>query len=326
MNTATLIPLDDAGDCLLPFFEDEPSADGWYNISHDGGHFVATRVMQRKGKHTGGAKQKEDIDICFDSLYTAALRKGLKDTKRGTAMTDFILAGMMKLYAAHGDLGGYISDHIERKQRNLYARKKRFRRKAYLNKWNYFVTFTFDDAKHTPETFRKKLRKCLSNLHTRRGWRYMGVFEYSPEKGRIHFHALAYIPDGQMFGNIEEKQSYSPQAGKMRTRRENSFFADAFGVNDFAEIDETALTYGHTVEYILKYIEKQGERIVYSRGIPTVICKKLTATDIITEFVHYGCETYLLFDDILNWERDIMHYKPKQMTMIDLICNPPWAA
>ena len=326
MNTATLIPLDDAGDCLLPFFDDAPAADGWYKISHDGGHFVATRVMQRKGKHTGGSKQKEDIDICFDGLYTAALRRGLKDTKRNAAMTDFILAGMMKLYANHGDLGEYISDHIERKQHNLYARKKRFRRKAYLNKWNYFVTFTFDGGKHTPETFRKKLRKCLSNLHTRRGWRYMGVFEYSPEKGRIHFHAIAYIPDGQMLGKIEEKKSYSPQEGKMRTRRENSFFADAFGVNDFMEIDETALTYGHTVEYILKYIEKQGERIVYSRGIPTVICKKLTATDIITEFVHYGCETYLLFDDILDWERDILRYKPKQMTVIDLLCNPPRAA
>lgn len=328
MNNATLIPLDDTDGCPFPFFDDDmPFADGWYKITHDGGHFVATRCMRSQRKHnTGGVNKKEDIDICFDSLYTAAMRKGLKDTKRESALTDFITAGMMKLYANHGDLCEYISDHIRRKRRNVFARKKRFRRKAYLNKWNYFVTFTFDGEKHTPETFRQKLRKCLSNLHCRRGWRYMGVFEYSPEKGRIHFHALAYIPDGQMLGKIEEKSSYSPQEGKMRTRRENSFFAAAFGVNDFEEIDETALTYGHTVDYILKYIEKQGERIVYSRGIATEICRKLTATDIITEFVHYGCETCLLFDNILNWERDIMHYKSKQMTMIDLLCNPPTAA
>ena len=154
----------------------------------------------------------------------------------------------------------------------------------------------------------------------------MGVFEYSPEKERLHFHMLAYIPDGQMLGMIEEKQSYSPQEGRMRTRRENNFFAAAFGVNDFTEIDDAAIHHGGTVEYILKYMEKQGERIVYSHGIMTAICKKLTATDIITEFLHYGCETCLLFDNTVSWERDIMHYKPKQMSMIDLICNPPSAA
>ena len=154
----------------------------------------------------------------------------------------------------------------------------------------------------------------------------MGVFEYSPEKGRIHFHALAYIPDGQMLGKIEEKKSYSPQEGRMKTRHENEFFAEAFGVNDFAEIDDTAIYHGGTVEYVLKYMEKQGERIIYSRGITTAICKKLTATDIITEYSHYGCETCLLFDNIVDWEHDIMHFKPKQMSMIDLLCNPPQAA
>lgn len=326
MNNATVIPFDDMGGCPFPFFDDGLSADGWYKIAHDGGHFVATRIVRSQRKHVGGRQLREDIDICFDSLYAAALRKGLKDTKREKAMTAFIRAGMVKLYAGQPALDDYIAEHIRRKRHNLYARKKRFRRKAYLNKWNYFLTFTFDSAKHTPETFRKKLRKCLSNLHTRRGWRYMGVFEYSPEKERLHFHALAYIPDGEMLGKVEEKQSYSPQEGRMRTRHENSFFAEGFGVNDFTEINETALTYGHTVDYILKYLEKQGERIVYSRGIPTAICKKLTATDIITEFVHYGCVTCVLFDNILSWERDIMHYRPKQMSLIDVICNPPRAA
>lgn len=326
MNIATITPLDDWAGCPFPFFDEETPADGWYKITHDGGHFVGTRIFPKRGKHVGKGRSREDIDICFDSLYMAAVRKGLKDTKREKALTNFIMAGMEKLYSNNPTLDEYVSDHIKRKRHNLYARKKRFRRKAYLNRWNYFLTFTFDGAKHTPETFRKKLRKCLSNLHTRRGWRYMGVFEYSPEKGRIHFHALAYIPDGQMLGKIEEKKSYSPQEGRMKTRHENEFFAKAFGVNDFAEIDDTAIYHGGTVEYVLKYMEKQGERIIYSRGIMTAICKKLTATDIITEYLHYGCETCLLFDNIVNWERDIMHFKPKQMSMIDLLCNPPQAA
>jgi hypothetical protein len=327
MNDIALTPVTDTYGCPFPFFEDDaPPAEGWYKITHDGGHYLATRVAPQKSKHFGGGKVREDIDICFDSLYMAGVRKRLKDTEREKALTGFIAAGMNKLYGNRPDLDEYIADNIKRKRHNLYARKKRFRRKAYLNKWNYFLTFTFDGAKHTPETFRQKLRKCLSNLHTRRGWRYMGVFEYSPEKGRIHFHALAYIPDGQMLGKIEQKESYSPQEGRMKTRRENSFFAEAFGVNDFQEIDNSPRAYRRAVEYILKYVEKQGERIVYSRGICTEICRKLTARDIITDFLHYGVETCLLYDDILDWERDIMHYKPKQMTMADLLCNPPQVA
>ena len=326
MDTATLIPCDDLDGCPFPFFEDSAPAEGWYKITHDGGHYLATPCVRSQHKHVANGKACEDIDICFDSLYTAGVRKGLKDTKREKALTEFIKAGMVKLFAAYSDLDEYIAEHIKRKRHNLFARKKRFRRKAYLNKWNYFLTFTFDGAKHTPETFRKKLRKCLSNLHTRRGWRYMGVFEYSPEKGRVHFHALAYIPDGQMLGKVEEKQSYSPQESRMKTRRENSFFAEGFGVNDFEEINSSPRAYRRAVEYVLKYLEKQGERIVYSRGICTAICRKLTVTDIVTEFVHYGVGTCLLFDDILNWERDIMHYTPKQMSLIDLICNPPQAA
>lgn len=46
---------------------------------------------------------------------------------------------------------------------------------------------------------------------------------------------------------------------------------------------------------------------------------------IITAFADY-VEKYVLFDDVISWETDIMRYKPKQMTIIDLICNPPLTA
>lgn len=330
MNTATLIPCDDLDCCPLPFFDNEPkepdrSSEAWYKIYNDGGHFVATRLCRTKRKHIATSKTREDIDICFDSLYTAAVREGFKDTKREKALTEYISAGMLKLYPNSLFLEEYIAEHIKRKRHNLNVRKKRFRRKAYLNKWNYFLTFTFDDEKHTAETFRKKLRKCLSNLHTRRGWRCMGVFEYSPEKYRLHFHALAYIPDGEMLGKVEKKNSYSPKTGEVESRNENSFFAKNFGVNDFTEIDSMAIKHGHTINYLLKYIEKQGERIVYSRGIATEICKKLAGTEIITAYTDY-IEKYVLFDNVLDWERDIMHYTYKQMSIIDLLCNPPQVA
>ena len=153
----------------------------------------------------------------------------------------------------------------------------------------------------------------------------MGVFEYSPEKERLHFHGVFYIPDGEMLGKITEKKSYSPQEGRVKTRYENSFFQEAFGVNDFQEVSEMTVKHGHAFEYILKYMEKQGERIVYSRGIATEICKKMNGRAIITAFTDY-VEKFVLFDDVISWETDIMRCKPKQMTMIDLICNPPLTA
>ena len=147
MSKVKLIPIDD-GECPFPFFEepDEETiaipSEAWYNIYNDGNHFVGVPVTHSNKKHRGGAKKKDDIDICFDSLYLSAVRKGLKDTKREKQLTDFILSGMKDLYENYPLLDEYVSERIERKRRNLNVRKKRFRRKAYLNKWNYFITFT----------------------------------------------------------------------------------------------------------------------------------------------------------------------------------------
>lgn len=246
----------------------------------------------------------------------------MQDGLKGDEMTAYIKAGILLLFPDYPALDKYIADKIERKLHNLYARKKRFRRKANLNRWNYFVTFTYADDKHDEDTFRRKLRKCLSNLHTRRGWRYMGVFECAPETGRLHFHGLLYIPDGELIGTITEKTDYSTAQGKMQTTHENDFFQKAFGRNDFEELNEMELKHGQTLNYLLKYIGKTGERIVYSRGIPTEIYRKLNADEIVTEMQDFGTK-YILFDNVISWERDIMHFKYKQVSMIDLICNPP---
>ncbi|MDE6597299.1 MAG: hypothetical protein K2K60_01505 [Clostridia bacterium] len=274
----------------------------------------------------GPHSSRSALDILFDSLYFQAYKQGLKDNKLDKAMTDFIRAGILKLFPDKQGLDEYIADKIKRKLNNLLHRKKRFRRKANLNCWNYFVTFTYDDTKHTAETFKKKLRKCLSNLHTRRGWKYMGVFEQAPETGRLHFHGLIYVPTGEMLGTITEIQDYSTAQGKMQTRNENKFFADNFGRNDFCEVSKSEMKNGKRTEYILKYIGKTNERICYSRGIPTEICRVVDGDDIITE-MHDFVTKYILFDDIIDWERDIMRYRyNKQMSITDLLCNPPLSA
>ena len=163
----------------------------------------------------------------------------------------------------------YVENKVKRKLNNLHKRKDRFRRKANLNRWNYFVTFTYDNKLHNADTFRKKLRKCLSNLHTRRGWKYMGVFELSPIKQRLHFHCLMYIPNGEMIGEIIQKKDYSLCDHKMQIANCNTFFLNAFGRNDFTKVDCNPMT----IEYILKYIEKKNHVMVELRLFVVFLCQ-----------------------------------------------------
>ena len=121
-----------------------------------------------------------------------------------------------------------------------------------MNRWTHFVTFTCDPKKHTQESVMKKLRKCLSNLHTRRGWKYMGVFEYGELNGSIHFHALIYIPEGEMIGELVKKREC-----------------------------------GGTSRYLVKYIMKSGEKALYSRGTPAEICKALSDNDVVGTYFEF---------------------------------------
>ena len=226
-------------------------------------------------------------------------------------MVDYIQAGLEKLYPASSTLRKYILEKIDKKQRNLWKRIKRFKRKVNMNRWTHFVTFTCDPKKHTQESFMKKLRKCLSNLHTRRGWKYMGVFEYGELNGSIHFHALIYIPEGEMIGELVKRREYRTKRGERRTRYGNTFFDEYFGMSDFQEVNPILLKRGGTSRYLVKYIMKSGEKALYSRGTPAEICKDLSDNDIVGTYLDY-VTMYVLWSDVLDWERDIKDYGKKK--------------
>ena len=294
------------------YLRDNPFAEThMYKIYHDGSHPVARRVIRSKGKQTTKRPAQTSLDIAFDSLYFKAVREGLI----GNDMADNIQAGLEKLYPATSTLRKYILEKIDKKQRNLWKRIKRFKRKAKMNKWNYFVTFTYDPKKHTAESFRKKLRKCLSNLHTRRGWKYMGVFEYGEKKGTIHFHALLYVPKNEMIGKLVEKNEYSTKRKERRTRYGNTFFDENFGMSDFQELNPILLKRGGTLRYLVKYLTKTGEKAVYSRGLPSEIYKELSDNDVVGTYLDFVTK-YVLWDDVIDWERDICNYGKRQRLCI----------
>lgn len=294
----------------IPFFELPPTLCKVYS---DGGHFVAVPYLPT-GKQPPKKHEKTYLQEVFESLYAYAINNGM--TRKQTL--DFLRDNLCTEFEDEPTLNEFIAEEMKRKAHNLGQRKKRFRRKAFLNRWTHFVTITYSDEKHDEETFRKKLRRCLCNLHTRRGWRYMGVFERAPETKRLHFHALVYVPDGEMISTITEKRDYSTKSHTMQTTHENAFFAEKFGRNDFASINADELKHGGTIGYLLKYIGKTGERITYSRGIPTEIMREVDGNDIAAE-MHDFITKYVLFDDVIDYDTEVVHLHYEQMTITDYL-------
>ncbi len=187
----------------------------------------------------------------------------------------------------------FIEKNIERENTNAMKRRTRLMRKVYLQQWNYFVTFTYDNALHTEETFKRKLYNTLKHLASRKGWKYIGVWERSPEMQRLHFHGIFYIP--QMIGELIEVKDYSTKQHKVQTTYQNTHFLKHFGRNDF-KVLERQEDIMQSVKYLLKYIGKSNERLIYGGKLPTYFRSDILDEDIACG---YGVDDrkLLLFDN-----------------------------
>ena len=230
----------------------------------------------------------------FDELYEEC-----KD-KRKHEKIAHIASRMSQYFKSEKDARTFVDINLERKQRNLICRKVRLYRKARLQPWNYFCTFTYDNAKHTEESFRKKLSDTFKKMCHRRGWKYIGVWERSAEKQRLHFHGLFYIPDGQMVGELFEVKDYSPKLGKVQKTVQNTYFNERFGRSDFEAITSPHVL-DDTIGYILKYIQKSDTKIVYSRNLPQFFVSDVDENDVICTMGQYD-QKLLLFDSFKCWD------------------------
>ena len=289
-----------------------PNTKKMYKVYKDGNHFVGTYAMERYNRKSTLRIGLTEQQRFFDEQYIIALQSGVKQQK----MLSTMLSIMLEKYPNLKDANDFVKENIKRKKHNFFTRLKRFNRKANLNLWNKFVTITYDDKKMDADTFRRKLRKCLSNLHSRRSWRYMGVFELGEDNGRLHFHALMYIPEHEMIGEIVEQKDYSTKEHNIQITHANTFFSETFGRNDFEDLSQNEIKYGNTLEYLTKYLHKTNEKIVYSRGIPSEIYKEIDDKDIAVELFDFGLK-FVFFDDVIDTEKDIMHFKYQQGNLFD---------
>ena len=192
----------------------------------------------------------------FEELY--AKYQNLPRYKRKT----LILKEMRPHFKDEDGARLYVDTQMSRKLRNLIARRVRMTRKINLQEFNYFVTFTYDGSLHTEESFRKGLKNCLGHFHSRKDWKYVDAWERSPKKKRLHFHGIFHIPDGTMPGMMMEVNDYSFSMRKRQITRQNSYFNERFGRSDFEPIEDKRML-GGAIAYIVKYLEKTGEKIVY---------------------------------------------------------------
>lgn len=257
-------------------------------------------------KHLTEATEEEKKERCRKEAFQTCSREALRLGLKGQKYRNYLYREIPLLLGEEMDeeLKDFIFKRCYSDYKNFSKRKRLYHRKARLNRWNYFASFTYDDKKMTESEFKKKLIKSFSNLAVRHRWRVMGAWEHGEEDGRLHFHALIYVPCGEMIGFCEIKSDFSLKRHKMVERNENSYFAETFGRNDFEVLPTEQCPREEIIEYIGKYMRKQGGKIFYSRHIPAAIFANLKETDLLCRIYEHA-EIYVLNDFVIDYERDV---------------------
>ena len=229
----------------------------------------------------------------FDELYHQTF--GMKKREQKS----YIVEQMLPYFKDGSSCRAFVEQNFERKHRNMICRRTRLWRKINHQRFNFFVTFTYADDKMTEEEFAKKLLNTLYHFSSRKGWLYIGAWERGGETNRLHFHGLFYIPEGTLSGEMEILRDFDTRKRRMQTVQQNTFFAKRFGRNEFRPINHVS-EMPQAVQYLVKYIEKSGGKLIYSRGLYQYFVTDIMDEDIVCP---YGLEDrkILLFDSFGCW-------------------------
>ena len=267
-------------------------------ISFDGSHYIATPKENfpqgHKRRRTSRPLSDEEAEkkTQFEAAYKESQQLPHKERKA------HMRKAMEEAIPDKAQRKEYVERNNERKKTNAIRRKVRLSKKVNLQReWSYFCTFTFSDEKHTEESFRKSLRNTLKHLVNRKGWKHIGVWERGGETGRLHFHGIFYIPPDGMVGEIVETTDYNTKDHRMQTAHQNTYFLERYGRNDFQPLGSPEEVQ-HSLGYLMKYIEKSGERLIYGGKLPTYFESDVADEDILAP---YGIDDRkaILADDFL---------------------------
>lgn len=280
------------------------------NIKYDGHFYYGSPILEKENK-----KKSKDKNPSFyyreelQSYYEEAINQGIY---KASKVMNFMA---LKWQESHQDEPGYFDDELLKEcsnkfareryyaiRQSIYKRKKIFKDKAFFNDWNYFTTITYDDGLILdPEIFKTKLLKLLANLKVRHNLKYMLVFEEGEKNERVHAHLLMNVPDDlKEILKIKEHKHYNLNTKTLDVWNESEYFKIRFGRNDFAPVNSTIIKYTSTLDYIIKYIEKTGNKIHYSRGLlGSKIALVNLNDDVILSFTNRFNKSYY----VLTWDK-----------------------
>ena len=280
-------------------------------VYFDGSHFIGIPLEKRLWKRRKNAKvkQKDEIQEKVKELYK-------KETGTKKEKTEKVIEKINEEIEDEEKAKEIVKTTLEKETRNKIVRLTRLYRKIGLQQWTHFCTFTYDSNKLNEEEFRKKLLTCLRHLSHRKNWKYIGVFERSPKLERLHFHGIFVI--AEMVGKIIETKDYSTKTHQMQIAHQNTFFLERFGRNDFKEIINN-VGVNDTVNYIMKYIRKTGEKVIYSKHLQTYFVADILDDDVVCK-IGQEDRKILLFDDFkcLDFETgEVLGQLNKDKSLID---------
>ena len=106
-----------------------------------------------------------------------------------------------------------------------------------------------------------------------------------------------------MPGLLVEKSDYSFKSRRRQITVQNTYFNERFGRSDFEKIEDYTML-GISVAYLMKYLEKTGEKIVYSKGLPQYFISDIMDEDVVTT-IGLEDKKLLLFDDFECWDEGV---------------------
>lgn len=141
-------------------------------IYYDGSHYIAVpkeNFPSRKGGKTARKSnpQTDSIKAKFETAYAESQTLPKRERRK------YVTEKLQDEFTDDKQAEEYVKRQTERKRNNAYKRYTRLWHKVYLQRnWNFFVTCTYSDEKHTEQTFQKTLRNTLKHLVSRKGWKY----------------------------------------------------------------------------------------------------------------------------------------------------------
>ena len=273
---------------------------------------LPTKVERRLGLIEPTKREKSDFDIKFRECYLESLRRRKRVAQ--DEQRSFILMKLREEFPDVPDLAEKVDAKLCPEITAYYKRLRRLSEKLFLNRFNYFVTLTYDDKKfESEEEFRKAITMTLAHFANRRGWRYCYCFERGGLNGRLHIHGFFYVPKGEMPGEIAVRKKYRVKDNKLQILNVNTWFEENYGINEFSPLDRDIVRLGDVIKYCSDYCFKSGDNVHYSRHLPCALEETVNNSDIYGKFEE-NVEKFILDEETVKFleEDDVV---PEYVTL-----------